>query len=478
MQIPYLLILEWVVRLSMAVVIMVRRRSAATASAWLVVVAFVPLVGAVAYFLVGENRLGQRRSRQYERVVGQVSPADHLRERYRRIVQPDLPFRFLSIARLAEAVGAGPPLGGNDLTLLSDTKETMQHLVADIDGAAHHCHLLYYIFHEDPTGVSIAQALLRASQRGVSCRLLADAVGSKKFLSSSLRRDLQRGGVQVIEVMPVNPLRAAVARVDLRNHRKLAVLDGRIAYAGSHNVSEPIYPRKARFGAWVDASVRVEGPAVHLLQDMFLQDWVFNGGQELSDEDLFPPYDSPLEATSPVQVLPTGPSSPEAPLVDVMLQAIRLAESRVVLTTSYFVPDEAILSAMRSAALRGVQVVLVVPKHSDHWIAQAAGRSHYGYLLDVGVEIFEFNDGLLHAKTLSIDRQFAVIGSANLDVRSFMLNFELALLVYDSDFASQVHYLQESYIHRSEGLVRHRWRKRGTTRVLLDNVAKLATPLL
>ena len=177
-------------------------------------------------------------------------------------------------------------------------------------------------------------------------------------------------------------------------------------------------------------------------------------------------------------LLPTVPSLERTPLLDVILQTLQLARQRVVLTTPYFVPDDSILSAMRAASLRGVEVVLVIPKKSDHALTAAAGRSHYGYLLDVGVEVHEYPGALLHAKTLTMDREFAILGSANLDVRSFSLNFEMALLVYDTDFASELHYLQSEYLEKAESLTYQAWRKRSPLQRVADNVARLVTPLL
>jgi cardiolipin synthase len=303
-------------------------------------------------------------------------------------------------------------------------------------------------------------------------------VGSREFLRGPLCAELRAAGVEVAAALPVSLLRAAAARVDLRNHRKLAVLDGRVAYTGSHNVSMPIYPRKARYGAWVDATVRLEGPSVHDLQEVFLEDWHFATEKLPADDRLMPLIEGVPPANVPIQVLPTGPENRESPLADVLLQALRAARERVVLTTPYFVPDEAFVATLRSAAMRGVQVSIVVPKHSDHALAQAAGRSQYGYLLEAGVKVFEHTAGLLHSKTLTVDGQMAVIGSANLDVRSFLLNFELCVLVYDPDFASQLHFLQASYVDASEALTIGAWKARGRGRVLWDNTAKLMGPLL
>lgn len=473
----YFLVAEWVVRLGMFVVVILRKRSAAVSLAWLVVIAFVPFVGAVAYFMFGEARLGGRRSLNYQRMEEALGRSPELLEQFRDVAQPILGEPYRTLARLAANLGASEPLAGNGIEIIDDTRELFRRMVADIDAAEHHCHLLFYIANEDGVSRMVGEALLRARRRGVVCRVLLDAAGSRLFFRSGLCRALQEADVAVVPLMPVNPLRAMVARMDLRNHRKLCVVDGRVGYTGSHNLSEPRYPTKERYGDWIDASVRLTGPVVHELQEVFLHDWVYSTGQKPDEEAVFPLYETG-EQDVVAAVMATGPTTPEAPLMDVVLQTLRMSQSRVVLTTPYFVPDDALLAAMRSAARRGVEVILVVPEHSDQWIVQAAGRSHYGYLLENGVQIHEYPGALLHAKTLTMDREFAMIGSANLDMRSFALNFELSLLVYDTDVASELHFLQTDYIGRCTPLTLERWRKRGWGTILGDNVAKLVTPLL
>ena len=471
---------EWVIRLVMFVVIVTRKRSANAALAWLVVVAFVPFLGAAAYLLFGEIRLGRRRSREYHHLQEAMSRSPELREQFAGYGPAELDESHRRLANLAGSMGAREPRPGNRLELMDDPRELFTRMVEDIDAAEHHCHLLYYIaddYKDDPVTRAVGEALIRARGRGVACRMLLDAAGSRRFLRGRFADRLRDAGVELVAALPVNPVRAAVARLDLRNHRKLTVVDGRVGYLGSHNLTDPVYPGKEQYGDWMDASVRVTGPVVYDLQEVFLHDWAFSAGEQPGDPALFPTMQVDPEGVV-TSLLPTAPSMDRAPLLDVILQTLRLAEDRVVLTTPYFVPDDSILSAMRSAALRGVEVVLAVPKDSDHALAAAAGRSHYGYLLEHGVEIREYPGALLHAKSLTMDREFALLGSANLDVRSFSLNFELALLVYDSDFASRLHYLQAEYLENAEPLSLHAWRKRGPIQKVADNVARLVTPLL
>ena len=268
--------------------------------------------------------------------------------------------------------------------------------------------------------------MARAAQRGVACRVLADAVGSRR-LFRRLAPYLRQRGVRIFPALPANLWRLPFKRLDLRNHRKLAVIDGRVAFTGSQNIVEASYGHK-RAGVWHDIMARITGPVVRQLQGIFLEDWFYETGELLEDAALFPscPPDGPIA----VQVVPTGPDQPTELFQDLIVRAIFLARRRVVITSPYFIPNEATLLAMRLAALRGVEVDLVIPKRSDHRLVNAAGSFYCEYLMRYGVRVFLFQQGMLHAKTLTVDDELAMFGSANYDIRSFALNFELNLFVH------------------------------------------------
>jgi len=477
--IPLLLLsAEFGIRIVFSTIILLRRPGDSTSrTAWLIVVLVIPVFGAIAYLLVGEVRLGRKRIARHAQVV--LKHVDRIpdRTRSRAASISEIQPPFGQIASLAESVGGNFPIAGNDIQLLGDTQETIDAILADITSAEQHVHLLTYIYLLDRTGLSVAGALMDAERRGVHCRLLVDDVGSRDFLSSSLCDDLRAAGVEIVAALPANPLRSLFYRIDLRNHRKITVIDGRIGYTGSQNIADAAFAPKKRFAPWVDAMVRVEGPAVGELQRLFVEDWYLDTDTWL-DEALDVSWSAALPGHMIAQVIGTGPNAFNAAMRNVFQAALHLARDEIVLTTPYFVPDESIISALRTSARRGVEVSIVVPKRNDARLVAAASRGFYEILLESGVRIHEFNEGLLHAKTMTADRDLAIVSSANFDKRSFFLNFEASIIVYDDDFASQLRFLQQSYIDRSDEVKPEEWQTRRWPRRLAHNAAGMLSPLL
>ena len=268
----------------------------------------------------------------------------------------------------------------------------------------------------------------------------------------------------------------ALARVDLRNHRKIAIVDGVIGYCGSHNIADAAFAIKPKYAPWVDAMVRMEGPAVQDLQLLFVEDWYLDTNESL-EEVLAVSSPASLEGAA-VQIMGTGPDCYNEALRQLSQACFHAAREELILTTPYFVPDEATASALETTARRGVDSTLVVPARNDSPVVAAASRSYYEKLLDAGVDIHEYVPGLLHAKTTTIDRRLAMVSTANLDRRSFELNFEVSMVVYDSDFASELRLLQKSYLDRSRPVEQLQWRRRGWPKKLVQNAAGLLSPLL
>jgi len=475
-----LFVVEWLIRIGLVIRVIMRRSTVPVSLAWILILLFLPLLGMFLYLLVGENRLGQHGARRAADISAELE-AKALA--IWKATHDDWAVKaagFTMLAKLGTTVSGLPPLRGNALELYGDAHSLLDALIKDIDASRSHCHLCYYIWMPRERGVSVAEALIRAAERGVSCRVLVDAVGAMAFLRSDLPERMRAAGVRVVEALPVNPLRMLLARMDLRNHRKLAVIDGQIGYCGSQNVTDETYRyrrRRRKSGPWLDATLRIRGPAVTALQTVFLADWLQDSEENIEGVEAFL-HPCPPAGDQEVHVIPSGPGSRTDAVHQAFLTLLHSAREELVMTTPYFVPDEATKAALINAALRGVRVTLVVPDRLDAYVVAAAGRAHFDDLLAVGVHVMEHTEGLLHAKTITVDRKVAVVTSANFDVRSFWLNFEATVMVYDERSAREVFALQSKYISESEQIDLASWRRRPLWRQFLENTARLFGPLL
>jgi len=464
-------LLEWVIRIVMLVVVTNRRHG--SPMAWLLVIFFFPVPGLALYLLIGENRLPRRRAGRHARLLDELGAIHRRLQGHPAVVRPAMPPDQEPLVTLAERLGSMPIVGGNEIALMTETDEVIDRLVADIDAACRHVHLLYYIFARDETGRKIADALARAVARGVPCRVLVDAVGSRPMIKRLAPRMIDEG-VDLRVALPVNLFRRRFARLDLRNHRKLAVIDGRIGYAGSQNIVDADYGHKDL--AWHDMSVRLVGPAVLELQAVFVGDWYFETDEILISDEVFP--DPPMRGSVAVQTLPSGPDYPTENYQRMVVAALHAARRQVIITSPYFIPDEAFLQALEVAVLRGVDVEIILPRRCDQVLVGAASRAYYDDLLRLGVKLHLYDDGLLHAKTMSVDDSLALIGSSNFDIRSFELNFEISLLFYGPDVTSSLRQRQNDYLARSRLLGKEEWSQRSRLARMTGNIAKLLGPLL
>jgi cardiolipin synthase len=381
------------------------------------------------------------------------------------------------LQRHARNVLGFPVLRGNEIELLDDFQSIFDAIVADIDGAERTCHLAFYIWHEGGRADDVLDALIRAAARDVRCRVMADALGSKAFLKKrTLVRRLRDAGVAVTVALPTGPARSIFARADLRNHRKIAVIDDRVAYTGSQNLVDPrCFKQGSGVGQWVDAMARVTGPAAATLDGVFGFDW------SVETAGAFEPPPTPdlgAHRGSTVQVVPSGPGLRPEAIHQLLLTAIYSARRELVLTTPYFVPDESMLTALLSAALRGVEVTLIVPARNDSLLVRYASVAHFDDLMSAGVRLALYRGGLLHTKSLAIDGEVSVFGSVNLDMRSLWLNFEISLFVYGTEFTERLRALQDRYLQDSDRLALDQWRRRPARRRFAENAFRLLGPLL
>ena len=417
--------------------IVLQKRDSAATFAWILCIVFLPLFGLMLYWVFGATRL-QIRRRKRRRFEALLAPT--LENLVRASIKPAeaellaANAQLLPLARRLDGVG---PIAGNQVALYRDGGVAFEAMSAAIRGAAKHIHIIYYTWEADETGAWLRDCLVQAAQRGVEVRVLVDDVGSR-LLPSDFFYALSAAGGVVRRFLPVNLFSRQFA-LNYRNHRKLIVVDSQHGFTGGMNVGDQYAGKK---GLWRDAHVRVSGPAVLSLQEIFCQDWFHAVGEDLA----LPRYFEPPTATGSnwVQCLASGPADRRWRSIHTLLfTAVTLARERVWMETPYFVPDEAMLLALQSAALRGVDVRLLLPGNSDHPLVLYAGRSYYAQLLAAGVRIFETKLAMLHAKTAAIDGVFSTVGSSNLDQRSFLLNFEANAFFYGAEMAKA---LENSFV--------------------------------
>ena len=462
---------EWVIRIAMLVYVP-QRRTAAAARTWLLLVFFLPVVGLLVYWVFGRIYYPQRRIEEQARASRYIREAQAEMRADRPIEPPPLEPLAARAADLAERLGDFETWGGNAVELLEDYEDSIDRLVADIDSARDHVHLAYYIFEDDAIGRQVADAVTRARKRGATCLVLADAIGAKRGLAR-LGPAMRAAGVEVVPLLPVGLLRRGAARFDLRNHRKLAVIDGALGYVGSQNIVAPEFipgcPNE-------ELVARVTGPVVAQLQAVILGDRYFETGHVAHDERHFPQV-APAGDT-PAQLLPSGPGYGRENGQALLVSLIHAARERVAITTPYFVPDNSFLQALATAAVRGVETRLIVSAHSNQRLTQLAQESYYEQLLEAGVAIHLYEPRFLHAKHMTVDRSIALVGSTNIDIRSFALNCEVSLLAYDERVVRRLEAIQARYLASSRTLEAASWANRRLGAKVAQNTARLADSLL
>jgi cardiolipin synthase len=458
---------DWAIRLVMLPIVPTRR-SPEAAKGWLLLIFFLPWVGLVAYLLIGRPRLPQWRLDRLARFLELTGP---LRARLAAHAPAvPAPARILApSAQLATQLGTLPVAGGNAVELHADYAATLGRIAADIETARSTVHLSFYIFADDARTAPVIDALGRAVARGVACRVLVDAYGSRPYVKQLLPK-LAALGVDARRALPFRWRKPE--RLDLRNHRKMVVVDGAIGYTGSQNMVAPDFKPGLRYS---ELMIRATGPVVLQLQALFAADWFVETGDYIGDA-AFP---EPVRAGSVnAQVLPSGPSSATQRAQRMVVNLIYAATREVILATPYFIPDQPLQEALETAAQRGVDVHLVVDHQVDQILVGNAQRSYYESLLSAGVRIHAYEEAFLHTKAISIDRMFAWVGSANFDRRSFQLNEEVIALIYDAGIAGELVAIQQRYMQGSSQLDLDAWRRRPFARVLLENLARLVSPLL
>ncbi|HRX37232.1 MAG TPA: cardiolipin synthase [Aestuariivirga sp.] len=453
-------------------------REPASRVAWALVILAAPVAGMIAYILLGETNVGRGRRLRERKALALFPPMASSPGLGPSVPPPVIPDRHLALFATGRAINGFAPVGGNDVQLLADSNAAIDAMVADIDQARDHVHISFYIWLADTNGLKMVEALIRARQRGIACRIIADGLGSRRLIGSEHWRRMAAAGVETVAALRVgNPLlRALNGRIDIRNHRKIVVIDNRITYCGSQNCADPEFRIKARYAPWVDIMMRFEGPVARQNQYLFASQWMASSAGDLTHY-----LREPLDPGTPgvvAQATGTGPTVPFSAMPALFAALIFEARRELFVTTPYYVPNEMLQAALCACARRGVAVTMIFPARNDSRIVAAASRSYYLDLLEAGVTIFEYGAGLLHAKTMTVDGEVALIGSANLDRRSFDLNFENNILISDEGAATVVRQRQETYLAQSRRITREEVQGWSMPRRLYNNTIAMLSPLL
>jgi cardiolipin synthase len=468
----------WGVAFALVPFVLVRRKEPSATVAWILTLVFLPALGAVLFLLFGRDRVRwpARRKRELDALVRAQVAATRAEPAPAGKSDPELLESPLEQAlfRIGSRLTRTPPTAGNRVDVLIDGNATYESIGAAIDGARHHVHAQYYLIRNDATGLWFRDRLIAAARRGVAVRLLLDGYGCFA-LGAAWRRPLRQAGVRVGEFLPMRSV--LLQPVNLRNHRKIIVVDGETAFTGGFNIGDEYRGQMRGVGGWRDVHLRVEGPAAAELQRVFFQDWAFATSDPIDPGEYFSETVAPRgEAT--VAIVTSGPDTRTEAIHRLFFGAIAGAERQVLVTTPYFVPTESLMVAMELAAIRGVDMNLLLPARSNHRVTFYAGRSFYAPLLEAGVGLLEYSPGIVHAKTLVADGKVVLVGSANMDMRSFRLNFEVHALVHDPKTAT---ILEDAF--RTEAAASRRvdpadWRQRAWTLRIKEGAARLVSPLL
>ncbi len=467
-----------------------RKRQYGVTLAWLVVILLLPFAGSIIYLFFGENRIGETRAKRAQESLNHYRKWLESLPTIAPVNWEQLSSELKPIHHQANKLIGIPAMDGNHLELIEEPEKIMRAIIKDIDAARSTCHLQFYIWAEGGTADDVVTAVIRAAKRGVTCRILIDSIGSKKFFNSNKFKELEAAGVKIEEELPAGFIKAFFVRVDIRNHRKIVVIDGEIAYTGSQNMVDPhFFKQDSGVGQWVDIMVRIQGPVVEALAGTFISDWFLETDSEAVrsrslDQDIKYVRDmadiihQPMKGDIPIQLVPSGPGfSPDA-IHNLLLTTIYASRRNITLTTPYFVPDESILTALQSAAQRGVDVRIIVPEKNDSKLVHYASWARYEDMTKNGVSVLLFQGGLLHSKTITVDDNFSLFGSVNLDMRSFWLNFEATLFIYNQSFTRELRDVQSCYESQARQLQPEDFKNRSIMQKFFENASLIIGPLL
>ena len=471
----------WIIPVVMLFFVPMNRKPS-SATAWLLLMFLLPWLGLAFFLLLGSPKLSKRRRTEQHKMselISKIVEEARTHPRSAAILDPAIPPRYAPFVKLNTNLTHLPAIAGNAVELLPEYNSVFARIAQDIDHAQRFVHLEYFATSRDEETEGIFVAIERAVSRGVKVRVLMDHLGSRKYPNFKVMRErLTAAGIEHHLALPLHFFGAQYTRIDLRNHRKIVVIDGHIGYTGSQNLIKRNYFRKDAI-YYDELVARISGPAVSELEAAFATDWYSECGVLLTRQSA-PEVAMELKAAGDVlcQVLPSGSGFEDENNLKLFTSLIHAARQKLVITNPYFVPDDALMTAMTSAAQRGVDVTLVNSEASDQFLVSHAERSYYENLLRAGVKIYWYKAPiLLHSKHITIDDDIAVIGSSNMDIRSFQLNLEVTLICYAPGVVAALRQVEAKNLSRSNAVNLEEWETRSTREKLYENISRLTAAL-
>jgi len=469
--------IELVLRI-LAIIIIPRNRRPQTAAAWLLAILFIPELGWLLFLIFGSRRVNKLRRKRQEEVNSFL--ASEIEDAHYASDPATWPDWLPQVVHLNHQLGAMPLVGGNRFEFLPDYETAIAEMTKAVRGAKSIIHAEFYILSLDDTTKEFFDALAEARARGVVVRVLWDHVANLRQPGyRATRRFLRQHGIEAHLMLPLSLWPWAFLRPDLRNHRKLLVIDGKVAFTGSQNMIDSSYNKRGNIKRglhWKDLMVRFEGPIAGAIDALFHSDWYAETGDFLEDEVV---VTEPLDGrVASAQVVPSGPGFTGENNLKLFNAAVYAAKEKLIITSPYFVPDDSMLYAITTAAQSGVHVELFVSEIGDQAMVFHAQRSYYELLLEAGVHIWLYAaPTILHAKHLTVDDEVAIVGSSNMDMRSFSLNYEISVLVHSKEFVDEMRAIEQHYRDSSRELTLEEWRRQPLRSQALDNIMRLTAGL-
>lgn len=470
----------WLLIFSVTIRIFSKRRAISSAMAWLLVIYILPIIGIVTWLFFKEFYLGKRRLKLASTMWSKKNKWLNNLKSCSSIFEKNNSEVATAVFQLCKHRQGISGIKYSKLKLLANTKEIIKTLIHDIYLARNNIEIVFYIWKPGGLADDVAIALMKSAKRGIKCRVMLDSAGSLEFFRSKWANIMRNSGIQIVEALKINLYHFFLRRIDLRQHRKFILIDNYITYTGSMNLVDPrLFKKSSNVGQWIDLMIRIEGPVATTMGIVYSCDWEIETGKKI-----FPRKPQCKIATlsknetSAIQIIASGPGFTENIIHQVLLTSIYSARKKIIITTPYLIPSDDLLYAICSAAQRGVEVSLIIPKSNDSILVKWASRVFFSELLESGVKIYQFEKGLLHSKSILIDMQLSLIGTANLDMRSLWLNLEITLVVDNSTFGKDLFLLHSEYISHSRLVDPKLWAIRSYWKKVIEKLFYLLSPLL